>query len=166
MKNSSFKEQFVTSFMDQANVNYNFDRCQEILQDFTDTYVPELDANIKYTIIANIIFTIPPAATIAILFGIDTLLNAPVSSERVSSPSILTKPPNGIKRKAYFVSFPCFENISGPNPIANWFTFTLQSLATRKWPPSCINIKKPSKNIIFIAEIIKFNKFPSNILHK
>ena len=44
--------------------------------------------------------------------------------------------------------------IFGPNPIANSFTFILQSLATVKWAPSCIKIKNPSKKIIFIAEYI------------
>ena len=43
--------------------------------------------NIKYTIIAKTIFTIAPAATIAILFGILALLKEPSSSERSSSPS-------------------------------------------------------------------------------
>lgn len=48
----------------------------------------------------------------------------------------------------------------GPKPIANSFTFTLHNLATMKWPPSCINIRKPNKNIIFIA----VNKKSINIL--
>ena len=61
---------------------------------------------------------------------------------------------NGIRRIAYLVSFPCFFHIVGPNPIANSFTFTLHSFATIKCPASCISIKNPSKNIIFMADII------------
>ena len=73
----------------------------------------------KYTANPNTIFTIAPAATIAILFGILALLNAPVSSDASSSPSMLTNPPKGITLKAYLVSPFCFEISSGPNPIAN-----------------------------------------------
>ena len=42
MKNSSFKEKFVTSMMDQMNVNYNWSRCQELMKPFYDAYFPEL----------------------------------------------------------------------------------------------------------------------------
>ena len=79
-------------------------------------------------------FTIAPADTIAILFGILALQKAPSSLERASSPSRFTKPPKGINLNAYLVSFPCLLKIVGPNPIANSFTFTLQSFATRKCP--------------------------------
>ena len=67
---------------------------------------------------------------------------------------------NGICLIAYLVSFPCFFHIVGPKPIANSFTFTLHNFATIKCPASCINIKNPSKNIIFIADIIIVNLFP------
>ena len=81
-------------------------------------------------------FTSPPAATIAILFGILALLKEPSFSERSSSPSIFTKPPSGISLNAYLVSFPCFFHIVGPNPIANSFTLILHSFAIKKCPPS------------------------------
>ena len=46
-----------------------------------------------------------------------------------------------------------FFQIVGPNPIANSFTFILHAFATKKCPLSCINIKNPNRNIIFIALI-------------
>ena len=46
----------------------------------------------------------------------------------------------------------------GPNPIANSFTVTLQSFATRKCPPSCIRIRNPNKKITFTTAIKKLNK--------
>ena len=70
------------------------------------TYIPIHDISIKYTIIPNIILTVAPAATIAILFGILAFEKDPDSSDLSSSPSILQNPPNGIARMAYFVSFP------------------------------------------------------------
>ena len=87
--------------------------------------------------------------------SIAALENALGSSDFCDSPSRFTKPPKGIKRKAYLVSLPCFFQIVGPNPIANSLTLTLHFFATRKCPPSCINIKNPSKNIIFNALIKK-----------
>lgn len=97
--------------------------------------------------------TVAPAATIAILFGILAFEKDPDSSDLSSSPSILQNPPNGIARMAYFVSFPWFFHITGPNPIANSFTFTLHSFATSKCPDSCISIRNPNKNIILSADI-------------
>ena len=94
--------------------------------------LPVKAVKVKYTISAKIIFTTPPANTIAILLGIEALLKEPSFSERSSSPSILTNPPRGINLKAYFVSFPCFFHIVGPKPIANSFTLTLHNFATRK----------------------------------
>ena len=99
----------------------------------------------------------PPASTIAILFNTLASLNDPSLVERSSSPSILTNPPKGIKRRAYFVTFPCLFHIVGPKPIANSLTLTLHSLATKKCPHSCINTKKPNKKIIFIALTITPN---------
>ena len=90
-------------------------------------------ASIKYTIIAKIIFTNAPAATIAILLGMLAFVNEPSFS---ASPSMFTNPPSGINLSSYFVSFPCFFHITGPKPIANSFTLTLQSFAIRKWPVS------------------------------
>ena len=97
---------------------------------------PTVDTNIKYTIIPNIIFTAAPATTIAILFQTLAFEKEPSESEASYSPSILQNPPRGIIRSEYFVSFPCFCQITFPNPIANSFTLTLQSLATIQWPPS------------------------------
>ena len=77
-------------------------------------------------------FTVAPAATIAILFGILALEKEPSFSDCSSSPSILIKPPNGINLSAYLVSFPCFFHIVGPKPIANSFTLTLHNLAIVK----------------------------------
>ena len=113
---------------------------------------------IKYTSIPNKILTIAPAATIAILFGILASEKDPSVFFLSSSPSILQYPPSGIIRIEYLVSFPCLFQIVGPNPIENSFTFTLHAFATSKCPASCIVIKNPNKNIIFIADIniVKF----------
>ena len=97
-----------------------------------DTLFPIDAIIIKYTNIPKTIFTVAPAATIAILFGILALLKARSSSDLVSSPSSLTNPPNGINLNSYFVSFPCFVQIFGPNPIANSCTFTLNNFAIKK----------------------------------
>ena len=110
----------------------------------------------------KIIFTIPPASSIHILFGMLFLLYALSSSTGSSSPSIFTNPPIGINFSSYEVSFPCFFQIVGPNPIANCFILTLNNFATRKWPSSCINIKKPNKIAIFKNPIIIFSPFYYN----
>ena len=123
-----------------------------------DTNVPAVEVSPKYKHTAKTIFTIAPANTIAILFGILALEKEPSFSDCSSSPSILTNPPSGINRIAYLVSFPCFFHIVGPKPIANSFTFTLHNFATVKCPNSCINIKNPNKTIIFIAIIKKLIK--------
>ena len=112
-------------------------------------------------IIAKIIFTNAPAATIAILLGMLAFVNEPSFSDCSASPSMFTNPPSGINLSSYLVSFPCFFQITGPNPIANSFTLTLQSFAIRKWPVSWIAIRKPNKNIILIALIKKLIKFLS-----
>lgn len=52
-----------------------------------------LYAKIKYKKNPNIIFTVAPAITTAILFGIEALLKAPSLSDSSSSPSKLTNPP-------------------------------------------------------------------------
>lgn len=66
---------------------------------------------------------------------------------------------NGNSLNAYFVSFPCFLQIVGPNPIANSFTFTWLSFATRKCPVSCIRMRNPNTNMILIATIKNDNNF-------
>lgn len=65
--------------------------------------------------------------------------------------------------KEYFVSFPCFFNIVGPNPTENSFTFTLHSFATIKCPNSCIIIRNPNNIINLIADIINVIKITSYI---
>ena len=86
----------------------------------------------KYTNNPKIILTNPPAATIAILLGIDCLEKDLSSSDLSSSPNILTNPPKGTILIEYVVSPFCFETSFFPNPIENSFTFTLKNLATRK----------------------------------
>ena len=72
---------------------------------------------------------------------------------------------NFVFEYSYFVSLPCLCHIIGPNPIENSFTCTLQSLATIMCPASCINIKNPSKKIIFKIEIITVKlAFPPHFL--
>ena len=58
-----------------------------------EMYTPDVAIRIKYTMIANKILTIAPAAHIAILFGILDFENDLSSSDTSSSPSILTYPP-------------------------------------------------------------------------
>ena len=118
----------------------------------------------KNTSNPNIIFTTAPANTIANLLGILAFENEPSFSDLSSSPSILQNPPNGISLNVYFVSFPCFFHIIGPNPIENSFTFTLHFFATIICPASWIIINRPSNTIIFIAEIIIVIKFFSFLL--
>lgn len=52
-----------------------------------------LYTKIKYKKNPNSIFTVAPAITTAILFGIEALLNAPSTLDSSSSPSRLTNPP-------------------------------------------------------------------------
>lgn len=42
MKNNEFKEKFVIAFMDQTNVNFDYNRCLELVKPFYDAYIPEM----------------------------------------------------------------------------------------------------------------------------
>ena len=95
----------------------------------------------------SIRFIIAPAATIMNFFHHFLLQNARSSSLDASSPSMLTYPPMGRRRRAYFVSPLVFLKIAGPIPRANSFTFTPKSFAERKCPSSCKPIISPKNSI-------------------
>ena len=89
-----------------------------------------------------------PAATIIILCQTGFLLSARSSSTSSSSPTMLTKPPIGIRRREYLTpSFPIFETSFGPMPMANSSMPTLKSLANMKCPSSWIRIIIPNTKI-------------------
>ena len=66
----------------------------------------------------------------------------------------------------YLVCFLCFDYNIFPKPNENSLTLTLKNFATKKCPASCINIKKPNKNMILIAFIIKEINISSCLQHK
>ncbi len=109
----------------------------------TNRGTPAISRMAKMTTAVRIFMKGPAAMTMMRRQGA-TVGKLPSDSKSPSSPAMRTKPPKGNQLSVY--STPLCSNIfhmRGGYPKPNSWTFTPIHLAARKWPNSCMKIRKP-----------------------
>ena len=123
------------------------------------------NAILKNITTARTAFIKTPATKISIFLYQLIFANECSLWELPSSPSIAQYPPSGIHLNEYIVSPNFFWNIFGPKPIANSFTWTLNSFETKKCPNSCTVATAHIINNNLTIVIKNDNKYTTSILY-